>query len=279
MGDWGDDDDTAQEVEVVETDDDANVAEKGDHKGADDGKLKDDQQGVPPVPPQRYQRPKPLPEVKVPTAAEVASHNLTHLPYRRWCMWCVMARRRNNPHWQRPPFSRDIPLLVFDYCFVRNASDQDLITVLVAKLYPFHCIFAVQCDVKGEDEYATTRLATFLRHCGVQRCTYMCDQESSIDVMMQAAIQIRGCQGKWAGAVPETGAVGESQSNSRAERAVQTLEDQLRTLKAALESRIQARVPSTHPVVRWLIEYSATILNKYQIQDVGDQEAFATSAR
>ena len=85
---------------------------------------------------------------------------------------------------------------MFEYCFVRNSSDQDLITVLVAKLYPSHCIFAVLCDVKGEDEYATTRLATFLKHSGVQRCTYMCDQESSIDVMMQAAIQIRGCRGK-----------------------------------------------------------------------------------
>ena len=106
-------------------------------------------------------------------------------------------------------------------------------------------------------------------------CTYMCDQESSIDVMMQAAIQIRGCQGKWAGAVPETSAVGESQSNSRAERAVQTLEDQLRTLKAALESRVKARIPSWHPAVRWLIVYSAVVLNKYQLHDDGDGEASA----
>ena len=176
------------------------------------------------------------------------------------------------PHRSLPPYSRNIPRSVFDYCFVKNASDEDLITILVARLYPFHAIFAVQCDVKGEDDYATTRLATFLLHSGVQRCVYMCDQESSIGTMMEAALQICGREGKWAGAVPENSAVGESQSNSRAERSVQSLEDQLRTLKAALESRIQARVPSTHPVVRWLIEYSDTILNKYQVHDTGAHE-------
>ena len=40
----------------------------------------------------------PLPEPYVPTAAEVAAHNLTHLPYRCWCPHCVAARRPNTQH-------------------------------------------------------------------------------------------------------------------------------------------------------------------------------------
>ena len=38
------------------------------------------------------QRPRDLPEVYVPSPAEVARHNLTHLPYRRWCKICVACR-------------------------------------------------------------------------------------------------------------------------------------------------------------------------------------------
>ena len=66
---------------------------------------------------------KGLPEVCEPTAEERAKHSLTHLPYRRWCKWCVMARMLNAPHTTRPPYSRSVPLLVFDYCFIKHAGD------------------------------------------------------------------------------------------------------------------------------------------------------------
>ena len=38
-----------------------------------------------------------LPEPRQPTKAEVARHNLTHLPYRSWCPHCLAARRPNAP--------------------------------------------------------------------------------------------------------------------------------------------------------------------------------------
>ena len=57
----------------------------------------------------------PLPDVEEPAAAEVARHSLTHLPYRRWCRWCGMARKANMQHRALPPVSREIPPLVLDY--------------------------------------------------------------------------------------------------------------------------------------------------------------------
>ena len=39
-----------------------------------------------------------LPQPKVPTQAEIDAHNVTHLPYRSWCKWGVMARRRATQH-------------------------------------------------------------------------------------------------------------------------------------------------------------------------------------
>ena len=67
------------------------------------------------------------------------------------------------------------------------------------------------------------------------------------------------------GAVAEYSGVGASASNGRAERAVQTVEDQLRTLKSALEVRIDTRVPSDHPVLRWLVEHTASLLNRFKV--------------
>ena len=37
----------------------------------------------------------------------------------------------------------------------------------------------------------------------------------------------------------------------------------MRTIKSALESRIGAKIPSSHPVMRWMAKHSADILNKY----------------
>ena len=33
----------------------------------------------------------------------------------------------------------------------------------------------------------------------------------------------------------------------------------------ALEDRIKRRIPSTHPVMSWMVEHVATVLNKYKV--------------
>ena len=172
---------------------------------------------------------KGLPEVPQPSAAEVARHSLTHLPYRRWCKWCVAARMLSSPHWVRPPFSRDKPLLVFDYCFLKHAGNDKFLTVLVGRLYPSRSLFAVPCYQKGADDFVTRRLAAFMRASGVNNFSFMCDQEGALRTMVDSAIALTQGRGEWVGAVPENSAVGESQSNGRAERAVQRLEDLVRT--------------------------------------------------
>ena len=57
--------------------------------------------------------------------------------------------------------------------------------------------------------------------------------------------------------MPERPPVGESQSNGIIERAVGLVADQARTLKAALEHRIGARVPPDARILCWLVEYAA----------------------
>ena len=56
--------------------------------------------------------PKTFADVKGPSAEEIARHNLTHLPYRSWCRWCVLSRKPNPKHVRSHFAKRDIPLLV-----------------------------------------------------------------------------------------------------------------------------------------------------------------------
>ena len=233
--------------------------------------------------------PRCVPSPKTPAPDVVARHNLTHLPYCAWCPHCVAARRANNPHFKREEsFRRMVPLLVLDYCFVRNTQDEDLLTLLVGRLYPTRAIFACPVDMKGRDPVVVTKLGDFIKANGLTKFVYKCDQERALDALNQAVIQESMLPdiveeaarrvGRNASpvdkedarvAVPENSGVGESQSNGKAERAVQTVEDQVRTMKLALESRIGARIPSNHPIMHWIVFHSTDVLNKYIVNKTG----------
>ena len=170
--------------------------------------------------------------------------------------------------------SRAVPLLVLDYCFIKHAGDERFLTVLVGRLYPARAIFAVPCSAKGADVHATRRLAAFLRAAGTSQFTFMCDQEGALKTMMAEAMEQAKAMGEYLGAVPENSAVGESQSNGRAERAVQQLEDHVRTFLGELEHRLGQSIKSDHPILAWLVEYAAVVLNKYHVQEAIDQSAY-----
>ena len=240
---------------------------------------------------ERSQVPRGLPEPKPPSAEAQRRHNLTHWPYANWCPHCIMGSRNNTPHPQsRNGEDRLVPLLVLDYCFIRNAQDQDLVTLLVGKLYPCRRTFACVVDMKGVDGYAIARLAEFIKGSGLTKFVYKTDQENAIKALseqsvkeadaldasiksiMEEAIKRSGRSGSHiphSTPVPEWSAVGESASNGRAERTVQMVENIVRTGKSALESRLGAKIPCSHPVVNWMVEHYTDVMNKYAINKSG----------
>ena len=134
---------------------------------------------------------------------------------------------------------------------------------------------ATVCDKKGpEDEYAVARLASFIKESDYKKIIYRSDQEASIRSIFEAAFQKANREGECFNPeldqmVPEASAVGESQSNGRAENAVQRLEDLLRTYKCALETNIGFRIPVEHPVIDWMVEHAASVYNRHVCNDEG----------
>ena len=215
------------------------------------------------------QVPLPLPSPKLPSQSEIDFHNLCHVPYRSWCPFCVAARRKNSAHRSQHGEERTIPLICSDYCFLNEEVGGEAITVLVTRMMPSRAIGAIPCDQKGHDEYTVHRLRSFLKSEGISKLVYKSDQEKSLRRLLGDVIAAAQQAGDVLSAVPESSAIGESQSNGRAENAVQQFEDQIRTLKAALEARLSSKVPVTHPVFLWLIEHTASILNRYFVAEHG----------
>ena len=211
---------------------------------------------------------KAMPEPILPTQAVIDAHNLTHWPYRSWCPHCVAARRPNSQHRRKSSSTRrTAPLLVADYCFVRDLEDQQLAKVFVARLEPSNMIISTVVDEKGADAPTISRLSQFLKNSGYSHIVYRSDQEPAIRTLLEAAAQAAGRQLDQV--VPEASSVGESQSNGKAEATVKLVEDKLRTYKSALETRIQNRIPSNSAALRWLVEHVASIHNRVVCNEDG----------
>jgi len=63
----------------------------------------------------------------------------------------------------------------------------------------------------------------------------------------------------------ENSPVGDSRANGHAERAVQSIAGHVRTLKKAVEDRSGLKISSEHPIVPWLVQHSADLLNKFAV--------------
>jgi hypothetical protein len=77
--------------------------------------------------------PKRMADPKMPTEAEMEERNLTHLPYRSWCVHCVRGRGEQAGHRKQAPRPESaIPEIHMDYCFVGRKS-EDAQPIFVAR--------------------------------------------------------------------------------------------------------------------------------------------------
>ena len=81
-----------------------------------------------------------------------------------------------------------IPLLVLDYCFIRNVQDEDLLTLLFGRVYPTRVALAFPFDTKGRDPVAITKLSEFIKANGLTQFVYKCEKETALGEVSQSAI-------------------------------------------------------------------------------------------
>ena len=227
-------------------------------------------------------QPRTIPGPKEMTAKERERHFANgHLPYDPRCEICVRCKRPNTPHTKGHESERTIPLLVGDYGFIKDSNDEENVTILVLKLYPYKLVFACVVNSKGSDPLVVARLCRFIMECGLLHFAYRSDREPAIVALIQDACAMAGRNGvhinavadeapeieveKSLVAVPEHSHPGESQSNGLAERTMREVIDEIRTLKLSLETRVKGRIPNEHSVMAWLVEHAAYMLNRCRL--------------
>ena len=111
--------------------------------------------------------------------------------------------------------------------------------------------------------FETDKVGDFMEELGDsgQRVIVKTDQEPAIKTFVKALVGARE-EGR---TITEESPVRSSGSNGRAERAAQTLEGHIRVLLLALEARLVTRIDAKEPVVSYMPEYAAYLLNRLEI--------------
>ena len=205
---------------------------------------------------------KRLKDPMLPTTEELHEHERTHLPYRDWCPYCVRGRGKEMAK-RKTEEEEGIPEIHIDYCFPKSYHGHG-ITILAARERRTRMVMATVVPAKGTmGSFAAKRLVSFMAELGLTASDVIVkgDQEPAIAALIEDVARHRA----GARTIPEHSPVGSSGSNGLIERAIQSVEAQVRTMKAAFENRIRVKIEDQHPVLTWLTEYAAFLLNRFEV--------------
>ena len=205
---------------------------------------------------------------------------MTHWPFRSWCKDCVAGKAKASPHFKQTNGKeecQELPTVCFDYMFLDGKTP-----ILVYKEKKSKMIYAHVVEQKGiGDGRLIEKIVKNLDALGYGRIVIKSDQEPAMKDLteevrerrwadmhgLMAAVKVmRGAEttvdltnGE---TVVEHSPVASSQSNGFIERAIQDLQGQIRTVKAATERMIGEKIPKGHCLIWWLVEWCCTVLNR-----------------
>ena len=197
----------------------------------------------------------------VPSEKERRDHDATHFPPRSWCPHCVAGRGMASQHRQSDEERLgQVGELHFDYCFLRSEPGEPPATTLVGVDRYTHAVLAHVVPRKGtEFAWVASQLERDVKRFGYHgRLVVKTDQEPAILDLMRNLARRRA----QAPTIIEKSKAYDSQSNGRAENAVRRVEEQVRTMKLALEAAVGTPLDVHHPAFAWLVEHAADIVTK-----------------
>ena len=159
------------------------VLEQGEDQeaeGADEPEFEVDEEEVHTVGVQRT----PM----LPSQSEIDEHNLTHLPFRDWCPFCIRRRGLSSGHFARKtPEESQVPTISIDYCFLGDETTRDTdLPVLVVRDRRTKSVWAHPVPAKGiENPFGAKQLLKDIESTGYKKVNLKGDQEPSIRAIMQ----------------------------------------------------------------------------------------------
>jgi len=168
-----------------------------------------------------------------------------------------------------------------DFCFPGGELDAKTQTILVMRERATRMTMASAVPSKSTGTFIAKRGVAFMKEVGSQYGTVILksDQEPAIKAVVEEMCRVRAAGGEdktevvqisvtrnmTTRSVVEASPVGSSGSNGVVERAVQSVEQQMRVMRNALEKRCDVKIEANSCIWSWMAEYAAVLLNRMEI--------------
>ena len=117
---------------------------------------------------------------------------------------------------------------------------------------------------KGVDPYSVKVACDMVAFAGHRKVILKSDGESSMTALKDAVNA--SCDVSMG---VEVSPMGDSQANGDVERAIRTVQGQVRTMKSALDGNYKTEFGDNHALIPWLVSYASPIINKFTIDTGG----------
>ena len=207
-------------------------------------------------------------DVPIPSREMVRRHRAAgHCPYKPWCAHCVANAANAPSHHPRSAPISDTPEIHCDYAFFRDrrGDKQNTATVLVVKDRGSKAFGANVVPQKGTgDGFAVKQFDRDIRRFGHRGAvTLRSDGEMAVKDLLNRVAAFRAQRTN-----VEHSPVGDSRANGMAERAIQSVEKQVRIIKSSTEDNV-GKFGVKHAAFPWLVIHSADVLNKFLVGSDG----------
>ena len=205
-----------------------------------------------------------------PTEKERKLHEVTHLPFKRWCSFCVMGKSKANIKYASDPADvseRTHPTVQVDI-FFQTASNSLLLRVDVwSKFLQVQPLKNKNQGVIGE---AIAEFMATLGHYETVELAY--DSEPVLAAGARMAKLIRSNNGLHT--ILQAGKFYDKARTSLAERCIQTVRAQAKTVIAHVQDRAQIIFDESHVLHSWAVVHACWLLNRYHVTSATGMTAY-----
>ena len=219
----------------------------------------------------------PVRAPREPSETERALHEVTHVPFRDWCEFCISCKSRSDPQRhvrEEPEGRRAVPAIQLDYAYGKSEVKNPLITVLVGVDCWTKMLFAMPLKSKGSNlKLQAEQLVKFSISLNYyDMVEFVADSEPTTKALLESVKLLRQQMG-----MPTTvthSKPGDHGRTAQAERAIQTLRRQASTLIEMAEQKCQLKLPGDHALIEWSYLHGAWILNRFSVHSTTKMTPF-----
>ena len=217
-----------------------------------------------------------------PLSEERERHNVSHSPPQPWCEHCVRGRAPEGDH-KRVTFEqadKELPVIAFDFAFLKTSqgSGRTIVadayaTQLVAVDVDSGMIRVVPDPGKNVSDYLVTGLRKFVESTFHTKVRLRCDNEPAAIIIAERVKALLP------GVVVLENTPRHDHAANPAERAIRSVEDQVRVLRLDVEARYGIQLNANMSLWPWIARHAGWLLTRCKIKGNGCtpyQDAYGT---